>query len=161
MKLIHGPLTGNAFFSPFRNEEVTPFDKVFDDLLSKTFPQLYKEVGVNWLGNEAYPKVDIVNYDNHVIIEADVNGLSKDDVNIDISDNVLTISGKSTKHTTQTGQYIKREIKRSSFKRSFNLSEKIIKSKISAKFENGLLIITLPKQEDEKPTPTSVSIKIN
>jgi HSP20 family protein len=162
MKTITGPIVGNAFFAPFRNAEVTPFDKIFDDLLSKSFPQLSKEVGVNWLGNEAYPRVDIISYDDKIVIEADVHGLCKEDVNIEITDGVLTISGKKKESSSnQTGVYIKREIKRSSFRRSFDLSEKILKDKIEAKFENGLLSIKLPLLKEEVYKPQTIPIKIN
>lgn len=156
------PTLWNDAFRPFLNHEVVPFDKRLDEIINKAFPDLSQITGVNWIGNEAYPRVDIIDYDDKVVIEADIHGLSKEDVNIEITENMLTIAGKKRENpSTNVGTYIKREIKRSSFRRAFELGEFILKDKISAKFENGQLFVTLPKQLQEKPEIKTKTIKIS
>lgn len=143
-----------------RNEFLTPFDRFFDDLFSSSFPDLSKEFGVGFFEKQSYPKVDIVDYDDSVVIEAEIPGLNKEEVSVEVQDDILTISGQKLKQaeSKETGKYIRRELKHSSFKRSFTLTDVINKDSLQAKFENGLLKITLKKV---KPTvSTSKKIKI-
>jgi len=156
------PKLGNAWFTPFRKDEIVPVDQIIDNLLNKAFPNLYKEVGVNWVGNEAYPRVDIINYPDRAVIEADVHGLTKEDVSVEITDNILTISGKKREsRDLKGGEYVKREIKRSTFKRSFELTEKFLTDQIEARFENGMLIVVLKKETPPEPKkPVAVKITV-
>lgn len=163
----HEPKVGSAWFTPFLNDDKTgilPMDQLLDRVMAKTFPELTKEVGVNCFSNEAYPRVDIIDYADRTVIEADVHGLTKDEVSITVTGDTLTISGKKRDEssTKDGGKYYKREIKRSAFQRSFQLSEVFQTDKIEAKFENGLLFIAVPKivqKVPEKPTPVKVEIK--
>jgi HSP20 family protein len=97
-----------------------------------------------------------------VEILAEIPGLSKDEVSVDVQENVLTISGQKIKNVDDkesTGKYIRRELKHSSFKRSFTLGDQIDRANPTAKFENGLLKVTLLKV---KPTiPVTKKVKID
>jgi len=142
-----------------RDEFLTPFDKLFDRLMANNFPEFQKEVGVDFFHNGSYPKVDAVEYADRVEIEAEIPGLKKEDLTIKVEDNVLMISGTSQKKAdTKDGKYLMRELKRSSFKRSFNLGELIDQKSINAKFEDGLLKITLKKVTKEQPKGFEVKI---
>lgn len=145
-----------------RDEFLTPFDRVFDEVFAAHFPELNKELGVGFFEKQSYPRVDVVDYNDRVEILAEIPGLSKDEVNVEVQENVLTISGQKIKKVEDkesTGKYIRRELKHSSFKRSFTLGDQINKNSPQAKFENGLLTITLAKV---KPTiPETKKIKIN
>lgn len=155
-------------YSPFtlrhidRDEFLTPFDRVFDEVFANHFPELTKELGVGFFEKQSYPRVDVVDYSDRVEILAEIPGLSKEEVSVEIQDSVLTISGQKSKNISNqdtSGKYIRRELKHSSFKRSFTLSETIDQDELVAKFENGLLKITLTKV---KPTiPTTKKIKID
>jgi HSP20 family protein len=155
-------------YSPFalrhvdRDEFLTPFDRVFDEIFAAHFPELNKELGVGFFEKQSYPRVDVIDYNDRVEILAEIPGLSKDEVSVDVQENVLTISGQKTKTVEDkesTRRYIRRELKHSSFKRSFTLGEFINKEEPLAKFENGLLTVTLYKV---KPTiPPTKKIKIN
>ena len=155
-------------YSPFalrhvdRDEFLTPFDRVFDEVFANHFPELTKELGVGFFEKQSYPRVDVVDYVDRVEILAEIPGLSKDEVNVDVQDNVLTISGQKLKKADDkeiTGKYIRRELKHSSFKRSFTLGDVIDTNTTEAKFENGLLTVTLKKV---KPvTPPTKRVRIN
>ncbi len=73
---------------------------------------------------------------------------------VEVEQNVLTVSGGKSKNVTdsQGGKYIRRELKRSSFRRSFTLGDNIEKDTVSATFENGILLITLNKVTTYKST---------
>ena len=144
-------------YSPFalrhidRDEFLTPFDRVFDEVFAAHFPELNKELGVGFFEKQSYPRVDVVDYNDRVEILAEIPGLSKEDVSVDVQENVLT-------NREFTGKYIRRELKHSNFKRSFTLGDQIDRRNPSAKFENGLLRVTLSKI---KPTiPETKKIKI-
>ena len=147
-KLIHkwNPLT-------HRDEFLTPFDSLFDDMLTEVFPSLSKDLGVGFFGKGSYPKVDVIDQKDKVIIEAEIPGLTKEDVSVELEENVLTISGnkKQQELANEDATYIRRELKRSSFKRSFTLGDNLNTSKINADFENGILAISVPKNEPKKP----------
>jgi HSP20 family protein len=145
-----------------RDEFLTPFDKLFDEVFTSHFPEITKEIGVGFFEKQSYPRVDVVDYNDRVEILAEIPGLTKEEVSVEIQDSVLTISGQKSKNVTNedtSGKYIRRELKHSSFKRSFTLSDTIDQEDLVAKFENGLLKITLTKV---KPTvPTTKKIKID
>jgi len=134
-----------------RDEFLTPFDSLFDDLLTEAFPSLSQNLGVGFFNKGSYPKVDVIDHKDNVTIEAEIPGLSKEDVSVELEDNVLTISGSKQDTVNEGATYIRRELKRSSFKRSFTLGENIDTSKIDAGFENGILTVLIPKKEPEAP----------
>jgi HSP20 family protein len=136
---------------PSREEFMVPFDSLFDDIIQKTMPSFTDEFGVNFFGSNSYPKVDVIDYDDRITIEAEIPGLSKKEVSVDLEENILTISGaKQSKDESLEIKYIRKELKRSSFKRSFKLGENINQKNVNADFNNGVLLITLPKKEPEK-----------
>lgn len=131
---------------------MVPFDSLFDDIIQKTMPSFTDEFGVNFFGSNSYPKVDVIDHNDRVTIEAEIPGLSKKEVSVDLEENILTVSGlKKTKEEDPGTKYIRKELKRSSFKRSFKLGENINQKNVNADFNNGILLITLPKKEPEKP----------
>ena len=141
-----------------RDEFITPFDKIFDELMTKTFPTFQDEVGVSF-NQGAYPKVNVYEYDDKIGIIAEIPGLDKKDVTVDVEDQVLTISGDKHGFAESDGaKCITRELKQSSFKRSFNLGEHLDGAKVGATFKDGLLSISIPKIEPEKPKKTFVKI---
>jgi HSP20 family protein len=134
-----------------RNEFLTPFDSLFDEMIGKAFPSFEEEFGVGFFGNNSYPKVDIIDTPDSIEFEAEIPGLDKDEVSVEIDEGVLSISGsKRDTKTEENITYLKKELKRSSFKRSFKLADSFNHQKITAKFENGLLLISVPKKKPEK-----------
>ena len=140
-----------------RDEFLTPFDKVFDHLMEQTFPTFKEEVGVSF-NQGAYPKVNVYEYDDKIGIVAEIPGLDKKNVSVEVEDQVLTISGDKHGFDDSDAKCITRELKQSSFKRSFNLGEHLDGEDVSASFKDGLLSIAIPKKEPEKPKKKFVKI---
>ena len=140
-----------------RDEFLTPFDKIFDHLMNEQFPTFKEEVGVSF-NKGAYPKVNIYEYDDKIGIVAEIPGLDKKNVTVDVEDQVLTISGDKHGFEDDGGKCITRELKQSSFKRSFNLGEHLDGDDVSASFKDGMLSISIPKIEPEKPKKKFVKI---
>ena len=149
----------NNFPFPDRDEFLIPFDKVFDKMLETNFPEVIDQVGVTPYSNSAYPKVNVYEYDDKVGIVAEIPGLSKKQIKVDVEDNILTISGdKHSVWDDAKAKVLRRELKQSSFKRSFTLGELLDGDKISANFKDGVLSIEIPKSVPEKPQKHSINI---
>lgn len=146
-----------ALFSHFDVREFTPFDTIFADALKDLFPEWKKR----FPQGSAYPKVNVVDYSDRVEIEAELAGLTKDDVDVKIEDGVLCISGQSSREGEQDkeGRYLVRELKRSFFQRSFLLGDEFDQERVKASFDNGILTIVISKIEPEKPKARSIQIE--
>ena len=140
-----------------RDEFLTPFDAIFDNLMKETFPTFKEDVGVSF-NKGAYPKVNVYEYDDKIGIVAEIPGLDKKNVSVEVEEDVLIISGDKHGFDDSGGKCITRELKQSSFKRSFNLGEYLDGKNVSANFKDGMLSIAIPKKEPEKPKKTFVKI---
>ena len=142
-----------------RDSFLTPFDKLFDQMVSQHYPEITKSVGVNPMQGSAYPKVNVYEYDDKIGLVAEIPGLKKKQLNIDVEDGVLTISGDKHNILNEAdAKILRRELKQSSFKRSFELGDLLDGDNISANFTDGILSINIPKLEPEKPKKKSVKI---
>ena len=142
-----------------RDSFLTPFDKMFDQMIETHFPNVVQQVGVKPYQGTAYPKVNVYEYEDKVGIIAEIPGLKKKQLNIEVEDGVLTISGDKHGIEEQEGATVlRRELKASSFKRSFQLGELLDDSRVDANFNDGILSISIPKVEPEKPQKTYVKI---
>jgi|TARA_B110000977_G_scaffold121490_1_gene156259 HSP20 family protein len=142
-----------------RDDFLTPFDKMFDNMVESQFPDIVKQVGVKPYQGSAYPKVNVYEYDDKIGIVAEIPGLNKKQLNVEVEEGILTISGD--KHNTfedDGAKVLRRELKQSSFKRSFELGEQLDGEDISANFKDGVLSVTIPKKEPEIPKKHSVKI---
>ena len=142
-----------------RDDFLTPFDKMFDALVETQFPDVVKSVGVKPYQGSAYPKVNVYEYEDKVGVVAEIPGLDKKQLNIEVEEGVLTISGdKHGIHEDDGAKVLRRELKASSFKRSFELGELLDGENISASFKDGVLSVDVPKIEPEKPKKHTVKI---
>ena len=156
-------MTKVAFHAGFpiidREEFLTPFDRMFDQIINTQFPEIEKQVGVKPFSGTAYPKVNVYEYDTKVGIIAEIPGLDKKDLKIEVEDGILIISGdKHGLFDDEGAKVLRRELKGSSFKRQFELGELLDGEKVKASFKDGLLSIDIPKVEPTKPKKTSVKI---
>ena len=143
-----------------RDSFLTPFDKMFDQIVEASFPDVTKTVGVKPFQGTASPKVNVYEYDDKIGIVAEIPGLKKDQLNIEVEEGVLTVSGDKHGITEDDGaKILRRELKSSSFKRSFQLGELLDGDKVKANFKDGILSISIPKMEPVKPKKTFVKIK--
>ena len=126
-----------------RESFLTPFDKMFDDIVSTSFPQINEQVGVTPFSNTAYPKVNVYEYDDKVGLVAEIPGLDKKDLNVEVEDGTLTVSGEKHRGVFDEAKakVLRRELKHSSFKRSFTLGELLDGDNISANFKDGILSV--------------------
>jgi HSP20 family protein len=144
-----------------RDEFFAPFDTLLDRVFADSFPEFSKEVGVTPFSQTAYPKCDIVDFTDRIEIIAEIPGLSKDQITIDVEDNIITLKGEKNSKIEEKegGTYLRREVKRSSFHRTFTADTKIFNlDKLKAKFEDGVLELTVPKREKEQPKKRTISI---
>ena len=142
-----------------RDEFLTPFDRMFDTIVENSFPEINKQIGVKPFSGTAYPKVNVYEYDDKVGVVAEIPGLDKADLQIDVEDGVLTIAGdKHGLFDDQGAKVIRRELKHSSFKRQFALGELLDGENIKATFKDGLLSVHIPKVEPALPKKHSVKI---
>ena len=140
-----------------RDEFLTPVDSLLDRFFNEAVPAFGQDFGVEFFGNNSYPKVDVKDYDDKITIEAEIPGLAKDDVSVDLESQVLMISGGKRETKDDEGaRYIRKELKRSSFKRSFKLGDNMNVKKIQADFDNGLLLVTVPKREKDEPKKVKI-----
>lgn len=154
MNMLHNK---HGKWLPSREEFLTPVDTLIDRFFNEAMPAFGNEFGVEFFGNNSYPKVDVIDHPDHISIEAEIPGLSKDDVSVDLEERVLTITGSKREDALESdARYIRKELKRSSFKRSFKLGENMNVKKIEADFNNGLLNITVPKSEKDEPRKVKI-----
>ena len=142
-----------------RNQLLNSFDRVFDELVAQQFPTLSKEIGISFFEKQSYPKVDVIDAGIEALIEAELPGMTKDEIKIKVNDNVLTISGEKRKTSEDDKVYLKRELKRSSFSRSFRFSEDYDLKSVEAKFENGILTLSVEKKNYEEKKEVEIKIK--
>lgn len=145
-----------------RDAFLSPFDKVYDQMMEQHFPEMAQQVGVNPMQGSAYPKVNVYEYEDKVGVIAEIPGLDKKHIDIEVEDGILTISGDKHGLPEDNGaKVIRRELKTSSFKRSFTLGEELDGDSIDANFKDGILSISIPKIAPKKPKVNKVKIKWN
>ena len=150
----------NKIVPNLRDEFLVPFDSLFDKVVNQAFPSFSQEFGVNFFGNSSYPRVNVADHKNEIVIEAEIAGLGKDDVSVEYEDQLLTISGdKKADFEDPDVKYVYKELKRSSFRRSFKLDDATLDiKKIVAKFDNGILLISIPKKKTNETKSKKVKI---
>ncbi len=106
------------------------------------------------------PEVDVTEGEKGIYVKADIPGLEQKDINVEIKDNVLTISGEK-KYENEEKSEKEHRIERSygSFSRSFSLPENINREKIKAKYNNGVLKLELPKTKEIKKNTVSINVE--
>ena len=105
------------------------------------------------------PAMDLVETTDHYVLRADLPGLSDEDVNVQLEDNVLTISGerKTEQHTEQEGYY-RLERAFGGFSRSLTLPDGVDPDSVQAHFDRGVLEVTIPKPEQKKPRQVQIKL---
>ncbi len=129
-----------------------PLSRVFDDFF---LPRTTTEDGsLTWGWN---PVVDIYDNEDSIVIKAELPGVSKKDIEIDIKDRVLTLKGeRSADNEVKEDTYYRRERTYGRFERSFTLPANVDPDKIKADYSDGVLKIEVPKPEDQKPKQVTV-----
>jgi HSP20 family protein len=137
--------------------DLKPFEDPFS-LFNREIANLNKEFS-NFVPKM---KTDIKSDEKSYVVEAELPGFKKEEINIDFKDNVLSIvavHNSEEKQPTETSdnsssesKIVRKERNYSSVSRSFSFNEEVVSDAITAKYENGVLLVTLPKKE---PSPVS------
>lgn len=128
-----------------------------EDRMNRFFGNLPMEP--EWNRGTWLPAVDLHEEDDAYILEADLPGMTRDDIDLQIEDDVVTLKGhREQKHEDKREGYERLERSYGSFTRSFRIPGGVDSSKAEAKFDNGVLRVTLPKPEDAKPRQIKVNI---
>ena len=103
------------------------------------------------------PVVDLYEKDDHFVIKAELPGVNKKDIAIDLKDRVLTLSGeRSHENEVKEENYYRKERSYGKFQRAFTLPADVDSDKIKAEFKDGLLQIEVPKPEGHKPKRVTI-----
>lgn len=128
------------------------FDNLFDDFLSRKWPRLFdwnfpmgQERGLGLGMARGFPKVDIVDRDNEIEVQAELPGIKKEDLDVSINNQIMTIRASTKEEKTQEGRYLRREISRGEYQRTLSLPDNVDTDNVKASFSDGILRITLPK----------------
>ncbi len=106
------------------------------------------------------PLADLIERENEYIVKIELPGVKKDEVKITLEDNVLTVSGeKKLESEIKEKNHYRAERRYGSFKRSFSLPMTVQAKNIDASYEDGILLILLPKAEEAKPRSIEIKVK--
>ncbi len=106
------------------------------------------------------PAIDVYDSKDNLLVKAEIPGLSKDEIHVSIQDDQLVIQGeKKQDQEVKEENFYKTERFYGSFYRSVQLPSAIEADKVNAKYEDGVLSLTLPKKEEAKPKQITVDIK--
>ncbi len=124
------------------------------------FPMQARGEGATTNAGMMFPPVDVVMEKDNVLVRAEVPGMTKDNLDISLNGDILTIKGEKHQEKESKEKNIYRsERVYGSFQRSFVLPSAVNAEKISAAYNNGVLEITLPKKEEEKGKQIQISVK--
>ena len=130
-------------------------DHLFDDAFTRPF-SVMRDGGSNW----SSPAIDMYQTDNEVIVKAALPGIKADEVQINVTGEILTIKGETKQEDEKNDKaWHIREQRWGAFERSVRLPTGVVADKAKADFDNGILTITLPKSEDVKPKTITVKPK--
>ena len=123
------------------------FDSFFDDFLThRRWPRLSDWSFPTTL-DQGFPKIDIIDHENDIEVQAALPGIKKEELEVSINNQSITIRTTSKKEEKQEGKYFRREITKGEFQRTLSLPDNIDSDSAKAKFENGMLTLTIPKTE--------------
>ncbi len=115
--------------------------------LGDVFPQVFDSETAE---TRLSPKVDILDKGSNLVLSAEFPGVKKEDLNIDVKDNRLTVKAeKKLEEKTEDGGYLRVERSYGTFERTFFLDDSIEKENIKADYKNGVLTLVLPKRKEE------------
>jgi len=150
--------TLTRFRSPMSEVQFSQLNRLFDDAL-RLWP---------WNGSQEstltgtwIPPVDVMEDKDQVMIVAEVTGVRPEDVKISLENNLLTIRGEKHQHREQSENERVHRYERAygEFERAFTVPSTVDAERISARYENGVLTLTLPKVERAKPRQIQVQVQ--
>lgn len=139
-----------------RWDPIRELDSLQGDM-NRLFDRFFEGRAPGGTGRRWIPAMDLVETEDHLVLRGDLPGMSEDDVNIEIKDGVLTVSGeRKAEHEDKGEGYHRVERAFGSFSRSLSLPQGIDPEKIEAKFDEGVLEVRIPKPAEAKPTRVQI-----
>ena len=127
-------------------------NSLFDDFF---YPSVWEDFHSSL--SDWNPTVDIYENDDQIVVKADLPGVEKKDIHVDVKNNMLTIKGeRSSESESKKQNFYHRERALGKFERSLTLPSKVDTEKINASYKDGVLKIEIPKPESQKPKHITV-----
>ena len=128
------------------------FDEFFDDF---PMPREFRNIDRRLYGKNAARemKTDVREHDDHFEVDIDLPGFKKDEINVNLENGYLTVSaakGLDKDETTKKGKVIRQERYAGTLQRSFYVGDALTEQDVTARFENGVLTLNVPKKEERK-----------
>jgi len=143
--------------SPENRVAARDLSHAFSDLFSRFFEDDSFSTDLAKVGWN--PKVDIYEKSGSVVVKADVPGIEEKNLNVELENNILTISGvKEEEHETKEKNYHRVERNYGSFCRSITLPDSIVPDKIEADYKKGVLTVNVPKSKESIPKKVTVKV---
>jgi HSP20 family protein len=142
-------------FDPFR--ELTQMQ----DRINRIFGDVYRRGDDDlFMRGDWVPPVDIYENDQHeIVIKAELPGMKKEEIDLRLENNTLTIRGERTREAeSKDEQYHRVERAYGAFSRSFTLPSSVDSTRVSADYKDGVLTVTLPPREEAKPRQIQVQV---
>ncbi|MCL4262695.1 MAG: Hsp20/alpha crystallin family protein [Anaerolineae bacterium] len=131
--------------------KIVRWNRVDPTNLFEEFDRVLNRPALRW-GNEWSVALDVAENEDGYVVKANLPGITVDDVELTLEDNVLTIKGElKAEETIEEGQYHVRERRTGSFSRSVRFPVLVNSTAVTANFENGVLSLHVPKAEEVKP----------
>ena len=125
------------------------FDHFFDDFLSRRWPRQF-DWNLPARMERTFPKVDIIDHDNEIEVQAALPGVKKEDLEVTINNHSISIRAVTREEKKEEGKYFRREITRGEFQRVVSLPDNVDNDNVKASFKDGILKVTIPKTEKSK-----------
>jgi HSP20 family protein len=105
------------------------------------------------------PAMDLVESDEAFVLKADLPGLAEEDVELEVEDGVLTVSGeRAAEHATEREGFVRVEREFGAFRRSLTLPDGVDPEQVTARFDKGVLEVRIPKPENRKPRKVAIRV---
>lgn len=140
--------------APRVTRELTPLeemDRLFDRLLEGGPMLPFEWRWPEWMGLRRMegwlPRVDVIEREEEILVRAEIPGVKKEGLELSLTDTVLTLKGHTLEKKEETGEFFRSEIHQGEFLRTVALPCEVVPDQARARFEDGLLEVTLPKAE--------------
>lgn len=131
---------------------------VLQDKINQAFNEQYVQSDSEAVSTKAWaPLVDIFESTDELIVRAEIPGVSKDDIEIEVTTELLSIKGERKLCETDKTEFVRMERKYGPFQRSFNIGVPIQPDKVKAAYKDGILELIIPKAEEVKPKKITIN----
>jgi HSP20 family protein len=129
--------------------------------VNRVFDAFFGDRPANGIARRWVPAIDLVETEEHFVLKVDLPGLEKDDVDIEVKDGLLTVSGeRKAQHEERKDGYHRIERAYGAFSRSLTLPQGIAADQVQADFDKGVLEVRIPKPAERKPHRVQIGASV-